>query len=174
MQMQKKPLNRLCSTNRPSTTPGGSSVCAAKSQDPTAITCVRRHPRVHRRHRLHGLRRYYAELRHEESWDGVQPLHGVRRGAQLHVPAPNGLSGDALIQHEKLVSCRAYVPAISKLDGRYRIVEVKANAPGHERLSVRTRTGYFVPSAPALSETVGHDSHIGAAPERFVVHAHRQ
>jgi VWFA-related protein len=53
----------------------------------------------------------------------------------------------------------AYVPAISKLDGRYRTVEVKANAPGHERLSVRTRTGYFVLSAPALSETVGHDSH---------------
>jgi VWFA-related protein len=66
----------------------------------------------------------------------------------------NGIARDIRNQYTL-----AYVPAISKLDGRYRTVEVKANAPGHERLSVRTRTGYFVPSAPALSETVGHDSH---------------
>jgi Ca-activated chloride channel family protein len=55
----------------------------------------------------------------------------------------------------------AYVPALSKLDGGYRTVEVKAGAPGHGRLSVRTRTGYSVPLAlqyPAI-RSAGHDAH---------------
>jgi VWFA-related protein len=54
----------------------------------------------------------------------------------------------------------AYIPAIPKLDGGYRTVEVRASSPGHGRMSVRTRTGYSVPSAPALppSERVGHDT----------------
>jgi VWFA-related protein len=54
----------------------------------------------------------------------------------------------------------AYVPEISKLNSGYRTVEVKASSPRHGRLSVRTRTGYSVPSSlplPAL-HTVGHDS----------------
>ncbi|MGA8621903.1 MAG: VWA domain-containing protein [Candidatus Sulfotelmatobacter sp.] len=41
----------------------------------------------------------------------------------------------------------AYVPTNRKLDGSYRVIEVKANAPGHGRLFVRTRTGYYAPSA---------------------------
>jgi len=41
----------------------------------------------------------------------------------------------------------AYVPTNRKRDGTYRGIQVKASAPGHGRLSVRTRTGYFAPSA---------------------------
>jgi VWFA-related protein len=41
----------------------------------------------------------------------------------------------------------AYVPRIAAQDGSYRTIEVKAGAPGHGRLSVRTRAGYTVPSA---------------------------
>jgi VWFA-related protein len=53
----------------------------------------------------------------------------------------------------------AYVPTIPKLDGGYRTVEVKASSPRYGRLSVRTRTGYSVPSAlPTVTVTVGHDS----------------
>jgi len=54
----------------------------------------------------------------------------------------------------------SYVPAISRLDGGYRNVEVKASSPKHGRLSVRTRTGYLVPLAlPSQAlQTVGHDS----------------
>jgi VWFA-related protein len=40
----------------------------------------------------------------------------------------------------------AYVPTIAAQDGSYRTIEVKANAPGHWHLSVRTRPGYFVSS----------------------------
>jgi VWFA-related protein len=43
----------------------------------------------------------------------------------------------------------AYVPTIAAQDGSYRAIEVKASAPGHGRLSVRTRPGYFVSSAPS-------------------------
>jgi VWFA-related protein len=55
----------------------------------------------------------------------------------------------------------AYAPSIMKQDGGYRVIDVKVSALGHGRLSVRTRTGYFVPSAPLTpaSETVGHDPH---------------
>jgi len=55
----------------------------------------------------------------------------------------------------------AYTPSILKQDGGYRVIDVKVSALGHGRLSVRTRTGYTVPSAsltPA-SGKVGHDLH---------------
>jgi VWFA-related protein len=42
----------------------------------------------------------------------------------------------------------AYVPTNRKRDGTNRVIQVKASAPGHGGLSVRTRTGYFAPSAP--------------------------
>jgi len=45
----------------------------------------------------------------------------------------------------------AYVPTNRKRDGTYRVIQVKASAPGYGRLSVRTRTGYFAPSQPAPS-----------------------
>lgn len=43
----------------------------------------------------------------------------------------------------------AYIPTNRKRDGTHRVIEVKASAPGHGRLSVRSRTGYFAPSAPS-------------------------
>jgi VWFA-related protein len=39
-----------------------------------------------------------------------------------------------------------YVPTIASQDGKYRAIEVKAEAHGRGRLSVRTRAGYSVPS----------------------------
>jgi Ca-activated chloride channel family protein len=42
----------------------------------------------------------------------------------------------------------AYAPTNKNRDGSYRAVQVKASAPGHGRLLVRTRTGYFAPLAP--------------------------
>jgi Ca-activated chloride channel family protein len=42
----------------------------------------------------------------------------------------------------------AYVPTNRNRDGTYRAIQVKASAQGRGRLSVRTRTGYFAPSAP--------------------------
>ncbi|MFZ0772135.1 MAG: VWA domain-containing protein [Candidatus Sulfotelmatobacter sp.] len=41
----------------------------------------------------------------------------------------------------------AYVPTNRNRDGSYRIIQVKATAPGRGRLLARTRTGYFAPSA---------------------------
>jgi len=41
----------------------------------------------------------------------------------------------------------AYVPTKRTRDGTYRIIQVKARAPGGGRLSVRTRSGYFGPLA---------------------------
>ncbi|MGD0567757.1 MAG: VWA domain-containing protein [Candidatus Sulfotelmatobacter sp.] len=43
----------------------------------------------------------------------------------------------------------AYAPTNKNRDGSYRGVQVKASAPDHEHLLVRTRTGYFAPSAPS-------------------------
>jgi Ca-activated chloride channel homolog len=40
----------------------------------------------------------------------------------------------------------AYVPTNRKRDGTYRLIQVKASAPGGGRLSVRTRIGYYAPS----------------------------
>jgi VWFA-related protein len=42
----------------------------------------------------------------------------------------------------------AYVPSIANLDGGYRTIEVRASAPRHGPLFVRTRAGYLMPSAP--------------------------
>jgi Ca-activated chloride channel family protein len=40
----------------------------------------------------------------------------------------------------------AYAPANRKQDGTYRVIQVKVGAPGHGRLFVRTRAGYYAPS----------------------------
>jgi VWFA-related protein len=40
----------------------------------------------------------------------------------------------------------SYVPTNRNRDGNYRVIQVKANAPGRRRLLVRTRTGYFAPA----------------------------
>ena len=40
----------------------------------------------------------------------------------------------------------SYVPTNRNRDGNYRVIQVKANAPGRARLLVRTRTGYFAPA----------------------------
>ena len=42
----------------------------------------------------------------------------------------------------------AYAPANRKQDGTYRVIQVKVGAPGHGRLFVRTRAGYYAPSKP--------------------------
>jgi Ca-activated chloride channel family protein len=48
----------------------------------------------------------------------------------------------------------SYVPANRKQDGTYRVIEVKASAPGHKNLPVRSRTGYRAPLEPQPSPTV--------------------
>jgi len=55
----------------------------------------------------------------------------------------------------------AYVPTNRKRNGNYRVVLVKASLPGRGRLSVRTRAGYFAPSAPssAAAKATDHDAH---------------
>jgi Ca-activated chloride channel family protein len=55
----------------------------------------------------------------------------------------------------------AYVPTNRKRDGAYRVIQVKASATGYGRLSVRTRTGYFAPSAlpPAAAKVIDHETH---------------
>lgn len=55
----------------------------------------------------------------------------------------------------------AYVPTNRKQNGKYRVVQVKASSPGRGRLSIRTRTGYFAPSAlPSASpKATDHDAH---------------
>jgi VWFA-related protein len=40
----------------------------------------------------------------------------------------------------------AYVPVNAKPDAGYQTIDVRASASGHGRLSVRTRSGYFLPS----------------------------
>jgi VWFA-related protein len=42
----------------------------------------------------------------------------------------------------------AYAPMNRRQDGAYRVIQVKATASGHGRLSVRTRAGYYAPSKP--------------------------
>jgi len=42
----------------------------------------------------------------------------------------------------------AYAPANRKQDGTYRVIQVKAKAPGNGGLIVRTRAGYYAPSKP--------------------------
>lgn len=57
----------------------------------------------------------------------------------------------------------AYIPTNRKRDGTHRAIEVKASAPGQGRLSVRSRTGYFAPSAsstmPATPTEHGNENH---------------
>jgi Ca-activated chloride channel homolog len=56
----------------------------------------------------------------------------------------------------------AYIPTNRKRDGAYRVIQVKASAPGYGHLSVRTRTGYFAPSAlppPAAKVAAKVDDH---------------
>ena len=48
----------------------------------------------------------------------------------------------------------AYAPMNRKQDGAYRVIQVKANAQGEGRLSVRTRAGYYAPSTPAVKAPV--------------------
>lgn len=51
----------------------------------------------------------------------------------------------------------AYVPIIANQDTGYRIVDVRASAPARGHLSVRTRTGYFLPAAsPQQQGAIGH------------------
>ena len=44
-----------------------------------------------------------------------------------------------------------YVPTNRKRDGTFRVIQVKASAPGRGHLWVRTRTGYFAPALPPPS-----------------------
>jgi Ca-activated chloride channel family protein len=50
----------------------------------------------------------------------------------------------------------AYVSTNRKRDGTYRAIQVKASGPGRGRLAVRTRTGYFAPSALPSSPAKGN------------------
>jgi Ca-activated chloride channel family protein len=54
----------------------------------------------------------------------------------------------------------AYAPTNRKRDGAYRVIQVKASAPGYGRLSVRTRTGYFAPSGlpPSAAKAIDHET----------------
>jgi VWFA-related protein len=45
----------------------------------------------------------------------------------------------------------AYIPSFAKRDESYRVILVKASAPGLDQLSVHTRAGYSMPPATALS-----------------------
>ena len=47
-----------------------------------------------------------------------------------------------------------YVPTNATRDGAYRAIRVLARAKGHDRLSVRTRTGYIAGGEPRLDEKV--------------------
>ncbi len=55
----------------------------------------------------------------------------------------------------------AYVPTNLKRDGTYRVIQVKANGAGRGSLQVRTRTGYFAPSAPqpSAAKVIDHEIH---------------
>lgn len=60
------------------------------------------------------------------------------------------------IRHQYTI---AYVPTNTKQDGTYRSIEVKAHAPGHGKLSVRTRTGYYAPLDHQASASIGAIHH---------------
>jgi Ca-activated chloride channel homolog len=53
------------------------------------------------------------------------------------------------IRHQYTI---AYVPANPARDGAYRAIRVLARAKGHDRLSVRTRTGYIAGGEPKADE----------------------
>jgi len=50
----------------------------------------------------------------------------------------------------------AYVPTNRNRDGSYRVIKVQASAPGRGHLLVRTRTGYFAPSALPTATAKGN------------------
>ena len=53
----------------------------------------------------------------------------------------------------------AYTPMNRKQDGAYRVIQVKARAPGHGSMSVRTRAGYYAPATPpAMAPVAGSQS----------------
>jgi Ca-activated chloride channel homolog len=52
-----------------------------------------------------------------------------------------------------------YVPANSKQDGTYRLIQVKAGAQDRERLLVRTRAGYYAPLTPQPLPAAGAIDH---------------
>jgi Ca-activated chloride channel homolog len=52
-----------------------------------------------------------------------------------------------------------YAPTNRTQDAKYRTIEVKAAAPGRGRLSVRTRTGYSLPSKPQPGPAVSANVH---------------
>jgi VWFA-related protein len=53
------------------------------------------------------------------------------------------------IRHQYTIG---YIPTNMTLDGTHRAIRVLARAKGHERLSVRTRTGYIASGGPQLDE----------------------
>jgi Ca-activated chloride channel family protein len=58
----------------------------------------------------------------------------------------------------------SYVSTNRKRDGKYRVIQVKANVAARGRLLVRTRTGYFAPSAPpappsSAAKVIDHEIH---------------
>jgi Ca-activated chloride channel family protein len=52
-----------------------------------------------------------------------------------------------------------YVPANSKQDGTYRLIQVKAGAQDREHLLVRTRAGYYAPLTPQPLPVAGAIDH---------------
>jgi Ca-activated chloride channel family protein len=55
----------------------------------------------------------------------------------------------------------SYISTNRERDGKYRVIQVKANVAARGRLLVRTRTGYFAPSAPTSStaKVIDHEIH---------------
>ena len=53
------------------------------------------------------------------------------------------------IRHQYTIG---YVPSNPARDGAYRAIRVVARGKGHDRLSVRTRTGYIAGGEPRLDE----------------------
>jgi VWFA-related protein len=61
----------------------------------------------------------------------------------------------------------AYTPTNGSQDGGYRAIQVKAKAPGHERLVVRTRPGYFAPGAARSQSGLPQSMSPQSAPTPF-------
>jgi Ca-activated chloride channel family protein len=58
----------------------------------------------------------------------------------------------------------SYVPTNRKRDGKHRVIQVKANVAARGRLLVRTRTGYFAPTAlppppSSAAKVIDHEIH---------------
>ena len=47
----------------------------------------------------------------------------------------------------------SYIPTNQKLDGTYRVIQVRATSPGSGHLRVRARAGYIAPLKPAVTTT---------------------